>query len=97
MAADTKLVAIFEKAAWLRSDGKAAHLPISGMGEGHQVTWPELAAMLDQLHVYRYALEHIAMHAPGTPGLHFETLEQLIASAVGIAKIATYEQAAQDK
>lgn len=34
------------------------------------------------------ALERVAEHAPGTPGLHYDTTEKLIESAVGIAKAA---------
>lgn len=43
--AKEKLAAIFNQAPWLKTDGKAVHLPVSGLGEGHQLTWPELYAL----------------------------------------------------
>ncbi len=43
--AKEKLAAIFNQAPWLKTDGKAVHLPISGLGENHQLTWPELYAL----------------------------------------------------
>lgn len=52
-----KLEAIFEAAPWLANDGKAVHLPIIGMPKDHQLTWPELKAILDdlkRLHKYAY-------------------------------------------
>lgn len=33
----------------------------------------------------RAVLQEVAQHRPGTPGLHFDSLELLIASATGIA------------
>lgn len=43
--AKEKLAAIFNQAPWLKTDGKAVHLPISGLGPDHQLTWPELYAL----------------------------------------------------
>lgn len=36
----------------------------------------------------RDGLERVAMHDPSTPGLHFESIEQLLHSAVGTALAA---------
>lgn len=43
--AKEKLAVIFNQAPWLKTDGKAIHLPISGLGPDHQLTWPELYAL----------------------------------------------------
>jgi hypothetical protein len=43
--AKEKLAVIFNQAPWLKTDGKAVHLPISGLGKEHQLTWPELYAL----------------------------------------------------
>lgn len=43
--AKEKLSAIFNQSPWLKTDGKAVHLPISGLGKDHQLTWPELYAL----------------------------------------------------
>lgn len=44
-----KFTAIFERAPWLKTNDKAVHMPIGGMGEHHQVTWTELARIYDAL------------------------------------------------
>jgi len=41
-----KLAAIFKHAPWLETDGKAVHLPIAGMDDKMQLTWPELHEIL---------------------------------------------------
>ena len=43
--AKEKLAVIFNQAPWLKTDGKAVHIPISGLGDEHQLTWPELYAL----------------------------------------------------
>lgn len=57
MTADNKLRHIFRVAPWLKTDGKAVHLPISGMGKNHQFTWVELAAILDELDQLRIGIK----------------------------------------
>lgn len=42
-----KLRRIFHVAPWLKTDGKAIHIPVSGMDAHHQLTWPDLYAILD--------------------------------------------------
>lgn len=42
-----KLSKIFEVAPWLKESGKAVHIPIHGMGDDHQLTWPELNALME--------------------------------------------------
>ena len=42
----------------------------------------------DEIGRLRDVVEKVAMHKPGTPGLHYDNLEQLIASATGIAEQA---------
>lgn len=43
--AKEKLAVIFNQSPWLKTDGKAVHLPISGLEKDHQLTWPELYAL----------------------------------------------------
>jgi hypothetical protein len=43
--AKEKLAVIFNQAPWLKTDGKAVHVPIHGLDKDHQLTWPELYAL----------------------------------------------------
>lgn len=43
--AKEKLAVIFNQAPWLKTEGKAVHIPISGLSKDHQLTWPELYAL----------------------------------------------------
>ena len=43
--AKEKLAVIFNQAPWLKTDGKAVHIPIAGLDKDHQLKWPELYAL----------------------------------------------------
>ena len=58
----------------------------------HSATNPQaILELLDRLDQYHEALERVADHDMTKPGLHYDSVEQLVSSAVGIAKRALGE------